>query len=38
MWFWYGRIDIEGLDIANDKVEGCLGFLWDVDAQVQRRL
>ena len=38
MWLRHIGVDVEGGDIAGDKVEGRLGFLWDVDAQVKRSL
>lgn len=38
MRFWYVGMDIESCDIASDEVEGGLGLLWNVDAQVKRGL
>lgn len=35
MWFWEGGIEVERRDIAGDEVESGLGFLWDVDAEIQ---
>lgn len=38
VWFWGVRIDTESSDIASDVVDGRLGFLWDVDAQIKCHL
>ena len=38
MWFWHVGVDAESRNVGSDKVEGCLGFLWDVDAQFKRGL
>ena len=38
MRFWYVGMDVESCDIASDEVEGGLGLLWNVDAQVKRGL
>ena len=38
MRFGHVGMDIEGCDIASDEVEGRLGLLWNVDAQIERGL
>ena len=38
MCFGHVGVDVESGHIASDKVEGCIGFWWDIDAQVNRGL
>ena len=38
MWFRHVGVDVESGNIGSDQVEGCIGFWWDIDAQVKRGL
>ena len=38
MGFRHVWVDVESGHIGCDEVEGCLGFWWDIDAQVKRGL
>ena len=35
MRFWKVGTHVEGSDIGRDEIEGGLGFLWDVDAEIE---